>query len=48
MKNAAINPTILGEMVGDSNPEKSKRAMEAMLGRKKISIDGLKRAYEGR
>jgi len=43
-----INPTILGEMLGDSDPKKSKRAMEAMLKMKKISIEGLKRAYEGR
>jgi predicted 3-demethylubiquinone-9 3-methyltransferase (glyoxalase superfamily) len=42
-----INPTILGEMFSDSNPEKSKRAMEAMLTMKKISIEDLKRAYEG-
>jgi predicted 3-demethylubiquinone-9 3-methyltransferase (glyoxalase superfamily) len=42
-----INPTILGEMLSDSNPEKSKRAMEAMLTMKKISIEDLKRAYEG-
>jgi predicted 3-demethylubiquinone-9 3-methyltransferase (glyoxalase superfamily) len=42
-----INSTILGEMLSDSNPEKSKRAMEAMLTMKKISIEDLKRAYEG-
>jgi predicted 3-demethylubiquinone-9 3-methyltransferase (glyoxalase superfamily) len=34
-------------MLSDSNPEKSKRAMEAMLTMKKISIEDLKRAYEG-
>src|SRR5213596_918862 len=33
-----INPTILGEMLQDSNPEKSKRVMEAMLKMKKIDI----------
>ena len=43
-----INPTIPGEMLSDSTPKKSKRAMEAMLKMKKISIEGLKRAYEGR
>ncbi len=43
-----VNPSILGEMFGDSDPKKSKRAMDAMLKMKKISIDGLKRADEGR
>jgi len=43
-----INPTILGEMLQDSNPEKSKRVMEAMLKMKKIDIHGLQRAYESR
>jgi len=42
-----INPTILSEMLSDPDPEKSKRVMEAMLEMKKISIDGLKRAYKG-
>ena len=36
-----INPTILSEMLSDP------RVMEAMLKMKKISIEGLKRAYEG-
>src|SRR5215510_584588 len=31
-----INPTILGEMLSDSDPHKSKRVMEAMLKMKKI------------
>ena len=45
-----VNPggAILGELFSDSNPEKSKRAMEALLKMKKISILGLKRAYERR
>lgn len=43
-----INPTILGEMLQDSNPERSKRVMEAMLKMKKIDIHGLQRAYESR
>jgi predicted 3-demethylubiquinone-9 3-methyltransferase (glyoxalase superfamily) len=43
-----INPTILGELMRDSNPTRSKRVMEAMLKMKKISIEDLKRAYEGR
>ena len=43
-----INPTILGEMLQDSNPEKSKRVMEAMLKMKTIDIHGLQRVYESR
>jgi predicted 3-demethylubiquinone-9 3-methyltransferase (glyoxalase superfamily) len=42
-----INPTILGEMLSDPDPQKSKRVMEAMLKMKKIVIEDLKRAYEG-
>ena len=34
--------------VQDRDPEKAKRVMAAMLKMKKIDIDGLKRAYEGR
>jgi predicted 3-demethylubiquinone-9 3-methyltransferase (glyoxalase superfamily) len=40
-----INPTILGEMLSDPDPEKAKRVMEAMLEMKKISIEDLKAAY---
>ena len=43
-----VNPTILGEMLSDHNPEKSKRVMQAMLQMKKIDIKGLKQAYEQR
>ena len=35
-------------MLSDPDPEKSKRVMEAMLKMKKIEIEPLKRAYEGR
>lgn len=42
-----INPTVLGEMLSDPDPEKSKRVMQAMLRMKKIDIAALKRAYEG-
>ena len=41
-----INPSVLGEMLGDKDPEKSKRVMEAMLKMKKIDIQVLKQAYE--
>ena len=42
-----INPTILGKMLSDPDPQKSKRAMEAMLKMKKIDIAELQRAYDG-
>ncbi len=43
-----INPTALGEMLGDPDPQKSKRVMEAMLEMKKIDIAALKKAYDQR
>jgi len=43
-----IVPTVLGEMLQDKDREKSRRVMAAMLKMKKISIEGLKNAYEGR
>jgi predicted 3-demethylubiquinone-9 3-methyltransferase (glyoxalase superfamily) len=43
-----INPTILGTMLSDPDPQKSKRTMEAMLKMKKIDIAELLRAYDGR
>lgn len=39
-----INPTVLGEMLSDPDPAKAKKAMEAMLGMKKIDIVVLKQA----
>jgi len=41
-----INPRILGELLSDPDPEKSKRVMEAMLKMKKIDIKVLQQAYE--
>ena len=41
-----VNPTILGEMLGDPDPQKAKRVMQAMLQMKKIDIQGLRRAFE--
>lgn len=43
-----IIPTALGELLGDKDPEKSKRVMEAMLQMHKIDIEKLKQAYEQR
>jgi len=41
-----VNPRILGEMLSDPDPKKSKRVMEAMLKMKKIDIARLKEAYD--
>ncbi|HET9994887.1 MAG TPA: VOC family protein [Candidatus Acidoferrum sp.] len=41
-----IIPTALGKMLGDKDPQKSKRVMKAMLQMDKIDIDALKQAYE--
>jgi predicted 3-demethylubiquinone-9 3-methyltransferase (glyoxalase superfamily) len=43
-----INPAILGKMLSDPDPQKSKRVMEAMLKMKKIDIGRLQQAYDGR
>ena len=40
-----VNPSVLGEMLSDPDPAKSKRVMEAMLKMKKIDIAELKKAY---
>ncbi len=42
-----ITPRVLIEMIGDKDPQKAQRVMEAMLQMKKIDIPTLKRAYEG-
>lgn len=43
-----IVPTVLTDMLQDRDAEKAKRVMEAMLKMRKIDIDVLKRAYEGK
>jgi predicted 3-demethylubiquinone-9 3-methyltransferase (glyoxalase superfamily) len=43
-----IIPSVLGELLGDKDPEKSKRVMQAMLQMDKIDIAGLKQAYAGK
>lgn len=40
-----VNPGILGRLLADPDPKKSKCVMEAMLQMKKIDIAGLERAY---
>jgi len=41
-----IVPPILGELLGDPDPEKSSRVMQAMLGMSKIDIAGLQAAHD--
>jgi len=42
-----IVPTVLGELLSDPDPVKSKRVMEALLQMSKLDIATLKRASEG-
>jgi predicted 3-demethylubiquinone-9 3-methyltransferase (glyoxalase superfamily) len=41
-----IIPEALGQMLGDKDPQKSQRIMQAMLQMTKIDIETLRRAYE--
>ena len=43
-----IVPPILGELLQDKDPEKSKRVMAAMMKMTKIEIATLKQAYDGK
>ena len=42
-----IVPSTLGQLLGDKDPAKSKRVMDAMLQMRKIDIGRLQQAYEG-
>lgn len=42
-----VIPTALMELMGDADPEKSQRVVQAMLQMGKIDIAGLQRAYDG-
>jgi predicted 3-demethylubiquinone-9 3-methyltransferase (glyoxalase superfamily) len=42
-----IVPTILGEMLNDTDPQRLQRVMQAMLQMKKIDMKALQQAYEG-
>jgi predicted 3-demethylubiquinone-9 3-methyltransferase (glyoxalase superfamily) len=42
-----IIPSMLGKMLGDKDPAKAKRVMEAMLRMDKIDISRLEQAYDG-
>jgi predicted 3-demethylubiquinone-9 3-methyltransferase (glyoxalase superfamily) len=41
-----IIPSVLGKLMRDKNPEKSKRVRQAMLQMGKIEIEGLQKAYD--
>jgi predicted 3-demethylubiquinone-9 3-methyltransferase (glyoxalase superfamily) len=43
-----IIPNALGELMGDSDPVKAQRVMQAMLKMNKIIIADLKQAYDGK
>jgi predicted 3-demethylubiquinone-9 3-methyltransferase (glyoxalase superfamily) len=42
-----IIPTALGELMGDKDPVKAKRVVDAMLKMKKIDVAALERAHRG-
>lgn len=42
-----IVPDVLPELIGDLDPQRSERVMQAMLGMKKLDIAALRRAHEG-
>lgn len=43
-----IIPSALGEMLGDKDPEKAQRVLQAMLKMHKIDIKALKQAYDAK
>jgi predicted 3-demethylubiquinone-9 3-methyltransferase (glyoxalase superfamily) len=43
-----IIPTALPELMGDPDPEKSGRVVQAMLGMQKLDVQGLRDAHAGR
>jgi predicted 3-demethylubiquinone-9 3-methyltransferase (glyoxalase superfamily) len=43
-----IVPSALGGLLGDPDPERAQRAMQAMLGMKKLDIAELQRAADGK
>jgi predicted 3-demethylubiquinone-9 3-methyltransferase (glyoxalase superfamily) len=42
-----VVPDVLPELIGDLDPQRSERAMQAMLGMKKLDIAELRRAHAG-
>jgi predicted 3-demethylubiquinone-9 3-methyltransferase (glyoxalase superfamily) len=43
-----IVPTALGRLLGDEDPQRSRRVMKAMMQMKKLDVAELERAYAGR
>ncbi|MBI1833516.1 MAG: VOC family protein [Candidatus Andersenbacteria bacterium] len=43
-----ITPKVLGDLLSDKDKAKAGRVMNAMLKMKKIDIEGLKKAYDGK
>jgi predicted 3-demethylubiquinone-9 3-methyltransferase (glyoxalase superfamily) len=41
-----IVPTVLGQLLGDKDPAKANRVMQAMMQMKKLDIKGLQQAYD--
>jgi predicted 3-demethylubiquinone-9 3-methyltransferase (glyoxalase superfamily) len=42
-----VTPSVLGQMLSDTDRKKAARVMEAMMKMKKLDIGALRRAYEG-
>lgn len=42
-----VVPSVLGQLLGGPDPEGSRRAMQAMLGMRKLDIAALRQAYDG-
>jgi predicted 3-demethylubiquinone-9 3-methyltransferase (glyoxalase superfamily) len=42
-----VIPTVLSKLLGDPDPERSGRAVKAMMGMKKLDIEALERAHAG-
>ncbi len=42
-----IIPKALGQLMGDKDPNKAQRVMQAMMGMNKIDVAGLEKAYSG-
>ena len=40
-----VVPTVLGQMIGDPDPQRSKRVFQAMMKMKKLGINELKKAF---
>lgn len=43
-----VTPTVMSDLIGGPDPERAKRAMEAMLKMKKLDIQKLQDAYDGK